>query len=539
MAFWDELVTTKPYQAYNGERQYSSAFAAQYPLYEQNSPQYVAPSPYSLAQQGYRTNTLIFACISRRIRAISSAPMWVYNVEQTIPVFAKEHYLMNLLREPNERISERLFWQITQMYLDIAGFSCWEIERNNYGDPIHLWPMRADWCSFMRGNGRPLRAVRYQPYGLPYQDIPIENILLFQYFDPLFPLLKGYSPTMAVLKEIAVDNGMTEFLYKFIMEGARFSGLLTTDQDLDDLEAERIRDRWKTQHGGVNSWNNIAVLGNGAQYQNTSMNFNDMAFPELDGRTEARITAAFEIPAILLGAKIGLKASTLSNYEASRKQWYEEWVSPEWDMLAEQFAMQMLREYDDSGKYKLDSRYQCAFMTKKVSAVQPNRDLAFRRAISAARANVFTRDQALEEIGLDPVDGKRVYIGANIRVGEDPTGYLLSEIEGVDLDDITPGKDDNGEDPGDEPGTPAGQDIGEDTDNVDFSVTSAAFGTGSVHSETDKNGVNPAMALEEKQFRAFARNRIKEGKPDEIKSFKWHYIPEQLRGALMERVIKQ
>jgi hypothetical protein len=323
---------------------------------------------------------------------------------------------------------------------------------------------------------------------------------------------------MAALRDISVDSGMTQFLYKFISEGARFSGLLTTEQDLDDIEAERIRQRWTTQHGGVENWNNIAVLGRGASYQNTSMSFNDMAFPELDGRTEARICMAFGISPILIGTKIGLDASTYSNYAQARRAWYEEWVTPQWEFLAEQFGSQMLRTEKPGGGYIANTTYSCAFNIRNVAALQENRDLAFRRAVSAVRANLLTRDQGLQEIGLDPVDNKRVYIGAAIRVGEDTTGTLLSNIEGVDLDDITP----------------------EDEDSQgDFAVTNSVFGNGKEQQfPNDLQGTDPAQALEERQFKAFAHKRIREGKPEELHNFSWKNTPPAQIPLLIEKYSK-
>ena len=527
MAYWDDLRKRNSYSPYRKETRYSEATAAQYPEYEQSTPQYVAPSPYALAQQGYRSNTLIYACIQRRMRAVSAAPLWAYDGSGPQKKVIQDLAEMGVLKNPNDRMTEKTFWQVTQMYLDISGFSCWEIERNNVGDPIRLWPMRSDWCSFLRGNGRPLRAVRYQPYGLPPQDIPIEDLLLFQYFDPLFPMLKGYSPTMAALQEIYVDNGMTQFLYNFIKEGARFSGLLSTEQDLDDIEAERIKARWKSQHGGTDNWNNIAVLGRGASYQNTSMNFNDMAFPELDGRTEARICMVFEISPILLGAKVGLSSSTYSNYVQARKAWYEEWVTPQWEFLAESFSSQMFRTYGSNGTYEIAPNRDCAFMTKRVAALQENRDLSFRRAVAAARANLLTRDQALEEIGMDPIDNKPVYIGAALRVDPISASQTFANIQGMDDEELAEMQEDNANPqdlpPSDVPGPTT-------ADRVQF--------PNDVDQQSHTNDVLPAMALEEKRFRSYAKKRIRENKLEELPLFDFVITPAERQLELIEQYTK-
>jgi len=486
MAYWESLVNSPSYAAYAVKK----AAANTYPQYEIDSPQYTSPSPYSLAQQGFRTNTLIYACIQRRLRAVSSAPMWVYDITNGLKTKVSDIPEARLIAHPNERVNQQLFWQITSMYMDIAGVALWEIERNNVGEPIALWPMRPDWCSFMRDEERPIGKVRYQPYGLPYQDVSIDNILTFQQFDPIHPLLTGYSPTMSVLRDIAVDNGMTDFLYDFIRNGAKFSGLLSTDQDIDDVEAERIRRRWRTQHGGSENWSDIAVLGHGSKYQNISMDFEQMAFPELDGRIEARICMAFEISPILLGTKVGLRAATLSNYSQARKAWYEEWVTPQWEYLASQYHDQMFRKVFNK-RIEYNDNILCEFMTRNVAALQENRDLEFRRAISAARANVFTRDQALNEMRLAPVDGKPVYVGP---------------VSGI---------------------SKTGPASGAYNTGAEYNDKVAQSDNQEVLDEVTQQGSAPAYTaeqiLEQKQFKSYASKRVREGKLNELYAFVWVY----------------
>lgn len=474
----------------------SNALAVQYPEYEQSIPQYITPSPYSLASQGFKANTLIYACIMYRMSAISAAPMWIYDVGGAQAKVMNDLRARQILKAPNERMSERQFWQVTQMYLDIAGSAIWEIEYNKVGEYLNLWPMRPDWCSFKRGNGRPIAFVRYAPPGMEEKDVPIDNVLLFQYQDPLNPMLKGYSPTMAALRDIGLDNSMSSFLTSFISSGAKFSGVLSTDQDLDDNEAERIRSRWKTQHGGTTNWSDIVVLGHGTEYQPISMDFDEMAFPELDARTEARICMAFQIPPILIGTKIGLQASSYSNYEQARKAWYEEWVTPQWEFLAEQYGVQMLKEPDQFGRLSMPANYLCEFMVKKVAALQVNRDLAFRRSISAARSNVITRDEARQEIGYDAVDNAPVFIGpvsnSNTNAVDDIAG---NGSHGIGSDRI------------------ANEDLGEGSLGADAIAGQDELTDASI----------AAQSMERKQFASFAKRRIAEGKAIEVFDFQWKF----------------
>jgi HK97 family phage portal protein len=490
MGFWDTLIGR------NKPKAKTETYASVYPLYEQQTPQYPLPNPYPMIRQGYKLNELVFACVNKRMTVTSEPPMRVYRDNGDSREEISDHPLRALLRRPNERMSERDFWSATMAYLLIAGFAAWEIELNNAGEPIALWPMRPDWCSFYRGDGRPLRAVRYQPYGLPPVDIPIEKVLLFQLFDPEFPMLRGYGPTATALRMMGVDNNATDFLKVFFQRGTKLAGLLKTAQTLGDTEAQRIKERWRDTHGGVENWGDIAVLGNGAEFQSIQMNFRDMEFPELDARSEGRICMLFKTPPILIGAKIGLDRSTFSNFGEARSAFYEDPIMPDWAMLSAAVEMQLMPYYGE------DPDIECAFDTSKVKALQEDQTAIWTRATTAAQTGVITRDEAREQLGLDPIDkGESVFLSGPDAGGasSNPIPPGLAQYTGLDMT----------EDPSDTEDMPP--------ENQDAEAA--------------------AQEAEVKKFRAFAKTRIKEGKLREVQAFPFKFTPPAIRSRLIAEVL--
>ena len=372
-------------------------YASFYPDWETTTPQYVTPNPYQLAQQGYRTNELVYTCIQTRATAIAEAKLKVYKLDDE-ELTAVDHPMMQLMKSPTPGLSEQEFWQVVESYLLIAGFSAWEKERNKKGEVIRLWPMRPDWCSFIRGQQKPVAAIRYQPWGMQFADIPIEDIVLFQYFDPLYPLLKGFSPTMVALDLIDTDNTATRIIRSFLGNGNFLGGVLTTEQALAEAEAERIRQRWRQEHGGSDNAGDIAVFGKGVKFEPYSMTFREATFPELDSRSEARICMVFKVPPMLISAKIGMDRSTYSNYKEARQGFYESTISSEWNFLAGQLQEQLLPEYGDPDLI-------CEFDTRKVKALQEDRNAMVERAIKLYQSGVATINEARKEAMLDPMDG--------------------------------------------------------------------------------------------------------------------------------------
>lgn len=488
MSYWNDVVQTNTYQAKVKPAEVN-AYAAQYPVYEQTTPQYPQPSPYNLENMGYRANELVYACIQKRMDAVSEPPLLVYNDSGENAEELKDHGLRQLIKHPCEGVSEKTFWQISELYLCSAGFSAWEKERNRMGQIINLWPMRPDWCSFYRGEGRPIRAVRYQPYGLPPVDIPRENVLLFQYFDPIFPLLKGLSPVAVAMRTIGVDNATTDFLKTFFQQGTVISGLLSSDQSISDVEAGRIRDRWRATHGGVGNWGDIAVTGAGTKYQSIAMNFRDMAFQQLDGRDEARICSVLKVPPIIVGAKVGIQASTYSNYEQARKALYEETISAQWTYYQGEIDTQLLTEYGDKKAVYTE------FDTTYVRALQENEDAKFKRGVEAAKGNILTRDEARKVMGFDPIDKAPVFVGATVR-------ETLTQNTGI---------------VGDQP---------QDTVAAQADIQEEG-------SQANDATMKAAQDFERRKFFQFAAKRRKEGHPEKMTEFKFKHLNAEEQAALL------
>lgn len=511
MAYLDELLKLQAYtpQTYiDVGLKPGQAYASYYNPYEVSAPQYTTPNAYQVAQSGYRSNEFVYSIIGKRARAIAQAPLWVLDNSGEHPEEQPKHPLVKLLKNANQNITERTFWQISQLYMDIAGFCAWEIEKNRMGQPIKLWPMRPDWCSFMRGQQQPLRTIRYQPYGLPYQDIPFfdeegkARVLFFsngEDFDPIYPGIRFFSPTMHALNQIHVDNAMTLFLTDFVKHGAKFAGLLSVAQTIDEDTAEDYRRRWIQAHGGTENWSNPLILGLGTTYSSMQMNFKDMAFPELDARTETRICNAFSISTIVADARAGLDVSSYNNKEQAHKSWHYEWVVPQWKDLGDAISNQMLPLYHEKAELE---KFYCEFHTSEVYALVENRTEQVKRATELYKSRVGRLNEAREEVHLDPIEGpegESFYEAVTVR----PTATATINDEGVVDEGGGPQPNIGTEMPA-KPGQPIVK-------------------------------PSPEKIAEEKHFRAFAKKRIREGKKNILGAyeFKHHDLDEQ-RALLLE-----
>lgn len=389
-----------------GNRPLPPTVANLWPQWEVATPQWQTPNAYQLAQLGYRKDELVFACIDYRAQAIAEPPAMIYKGRKKQRTEIAGLFDSFQWGRPNKEMGESEFWAAVEIYRMIAGYSIWEVELNRLGEPLNLWPLSPQYCAFLRGRNQPLRAVRYHYPGLEPIDIPRERLLVFQEFDPLYPMLKGLSRSQVAMRTIGVHSSTTDFLNIFFSRGAVTTGYLKFERGINDIEADKARERWKEAHGGVEQWgsNNVGVLGSGADYVPVQMNFKDMAFPELDGRNEALICMVFKVPSMLLGAKVGLSAVTDTNFTNVLKQFYSQTIMPTWRNYSSEATQQLLSMLGYTGGEYVQ------YDTSDVVSLSEDQDAKYKRVNDAYNNDLLYRDEGRGELGFDPVDnGEKVF----------------------------------------------------------------------------------------------------------------------------------
>ena len=487
-----QLLLTKPVGTDLGLKP-GGAYASYFPGYEVATPQYIVPNAYASVQAGYRTNEFAYHLMTVKMEAVSNAPLKLYDHTGETPTMLDESPVYDFLGTMNDLLEEEMFWSIVQLTRDIAGFCAWNIERNGYGEPVHLWYMAPHWCSFLRGPNKVFRAIRYQPYGMAPMDIESDDILLFygpDNFDPLYPFLKWISPTMLCFPQLGVDTSMTLFLQDFIKHGARINGIFSVAHTVQQADADRIRELWIKQHGGTDNWNAPAVLGEGATFQPTQMNFNEMAFPALDARTETRMCNAYGVYVIVADTHAGLTVATQNNVDSTQKNWHYKKIVPTWKHYANIFTKRMLPLWDIDPK-----KYQAAFDTSEVYELKEDKTKENALWIAAMKQNAVTRDEGRKKMGFDPIDNAPVFIGATVRENIASTG-MPGDIVGPETSKQSP------------------QEVTAGNEQAQTPKATA----------TVKPAPTPQQTEEIKDFRKFAKARIKEHKSHLLGAFEFKYL---------------
>ncbi|MFO7274421.1 MAG: phage portal protein, partial [Bacillota bacterium] len=163
---------------------------------------------------------------------------------------------------------------------------------------------------------------------------------------------------------------------------------------------ERLEQRWRSRHARERR-GGIGILSGDADIKVLGLNMRDLEFPDLRSISETRICAAFGVPPILVGAKVGMDRSTYANYQEARRSFWEETVSPLLRRLQDRINHKLLPMFGDVRG--LEARFD----KSEVSALQESVDKLWERVTRAVEAGWLLLDEARAEAGKDALpDGQ-------------------------------------------------------------------------------------------------------------------------------------
>lgn len=359
-----------------------------------------------LVAEGYRKNAVAYACIRLLAQSVPEPPLTVSAIGRDGLTQLAAHPLRTLIETPNPYMTEFEFWELVTTHLSIAGRSCWWKERGRGGGVIALWPLRPDRIAPKLGMAPLLQGWVYT-LDTDARTLPPEDVLSFNYPDPggeTGGIIEGLGPLQVLAREVDADNEATSFT-KALLENYAIPGVvIQTKAKLTREMAQQVREGFRRQYGGARR-GEPAVIDADATVTPISHTLGDLAFPDLRALSESRIAAAFGVPPILAGLKVGLDRSTFSNMAEARQFWTETTLSVLWRRLADQVQSDLVPEFARPGQIVV------TFDTSVVKALQGLHNERAARYAEAYKAAAITRDEYRQHaLHLPPIDGANVFV---------------------------------------------------------------------------------------------------------------------------------
>lgn len=242
----------------------------------------------------------VYAAVRVIAESIGSLPFPVYRTEgrSRIPLSYKEDRRVYLLNdEPNPYMGAEMFWTTLLGHANLWGNGYALKESAPNGDTIALWPLDPRSTGAYRTTDGSLYYATRMAGGetVSFEPWEIIHIRAFGTGD------MGMSPIGVARQAIGEQLAAEEYGGRFWQNDARPGGIITYSKKLNDADhAEALR-RWRSAHEGVKRSHMVALLDNGAEWQDVGIPPGDSQFLEVRKFGVRQIASLYRVPPHKIG----------------------------------------------------------------------------------------------------------------------------------------------------------------------------------------------------------------------------------------------
>lgn len=337
-------------------------------------------------QQTALNAAAVMACVTIIAEDVAKLPieLWRGQRRSARELVNSNHYLLDLLAEPNDWQNWLEFCEQITCHLVLRGNGYAVIIRNFRGVPIKLIPINPDRVALWESPDGSLwyrvtpfglhegAQLRDQPFLIPYED-------MFHLRGFSLNGLLGASRIALAKESIGLLLAQEQQAARWMGQSAKPSGMLTTDQKLSKEAAERLAADIKANWSGLQNSGKIIVGEQGLKFLPFSMTSQDLEFIASRQFQLEEIARMFRIPGYMIGAAGGKTTGT------SMVQLSQEYVNytisgytSRWKMkLGQKFGLRkegLFLEFDFTELTRADilSRYNAYRIGIMSSFLKPN-----------------------------------------------------------------------------------------------------------------------------------------------------------------------
>lgn len=375
-----------------------------------------------VVEKAYKKNATVFACMWILQSMFPEPELWSWEREDRIsykPI--QGHAVRKLFSKPNQDMSEVEFLQFVITYAPLGGnVYIWK-QRDKARRVKNLWPFHDGHITPIRSANTREGFVAYyvlndgsneqtNPWGLERVDllpgvaIPKSEIIHWKWMiDPLNPE-RGMGALEASAGDVLLANELRDYIYTFLKNDAKPPIVVTMAEgdEFTPAKAKRLKEQWLESTGGANR-GTPSFLEFGMVVKELSSSLRDMQFGDLGDRPDASICMGFHINPVVVGALVGLKNSTYSNFEEANKALALQTMVPLWRSFESELQQGL------SGEIGFSEEESLRFDRSQVTALQESEKEKEERIGSGFDRGGVTRAEYRRSLGLEVSEADDVY----------------------------------------------------------------------------------------------------------------------------------
>ena len=278
-----------------------------------------------VSEVGSLAQSTVYRCTSLIAGVAASLPLPTYKVgtrEQTAPT---------VLENPHPDLTRFELLRLVYVHRCLWGNAYLQKVRNGAGQVTQLWPISPDRVAVAR-----VKSTAGNPSGKLF-DVTDEwgKNRAFTQRDILhipglgYDGITGCSPIRLAAQGIGMALAAEKYAAKLFGSGNLMSGILQTEQRLDESQARQLKQRWQERVGGTGNAHEVAVLDSGASFQSVTMPNDDAQLLESRHFQVSDLARYFGVPAFLLG-ETEKSTSWGTGLEQQAQGWITFDLHPQW-----------------------------------------------------------------------------------------------------------------------------------------------------------------------------------------------------------------
>jgi HK97 family phage portal protein len=332
----------------------------------------------------------VWACVRLNSEAVGSLPIQVFEKDSKGGRNQIEHPVADVISNPNADQTPQEFWGAMAAWLLVRGNAYAEIAR--LGDRVvalNLLP--ADKVNVIRDQTGDLR-YKFTDRGKPF-DLPAECVLHVRGFG--FGGDLGLSAVQFGVQTFGSAIAADEIAGKIFGNGAMPSGVLTTEQEIDDEQREQLQ-KILAQYSSSSNAGMLMVLESGLKFEQLSLDPETMQMLETRRFNVEEVCRWFGTPPIIVGHAGAGQTMWGTGVEQLVIQWLTTGLNPLLTRFESRIRKQLLSpadrrriypEFNREALLQADSAAKIAFLS------------------GAVQNGLMTRNEGRAELNLSAMPG--------------------------------------------------------------------------------------------------------------------------------------
>jgi HK97 family phage portal protein len=212
------------------------------------------------------------------------------------------NYLYPILHDsPNEEQTSFEFWQAMRVNRAAWGNAYALLKHSGAGRWTEMIPLRPDWMRVTR-NPNGTRIYQYRPAWGPHEGNYLASDVV--HVREMGDDLEGWSPIRLLREGIGVGMAAQRATGAFYKNGARMSGVLTSDKPVrpgPDGSPSPEEESFQRKYAGAHNTGKVLVIGGGSKFTSTTIPPDDAQFLATVKDASRLVWMAYGIPPFIMG----------------------------------------------------------------------------------------------------------------------------------------------------------------------------------------------------------------------------------------------